>query len=195
MQLVFPRTSNKPLKLWVNSHNTAITDWLVCVHVRCRGGLRPRRAAVPKPGRAEASRLQSLASPCCVWGNWGRQKWKELAWVPHWVNRGAGRRARVAWTFHQPLPPPSHALIWAFGFHFAALLGFPSLEARGSFEPLWCNDLLFFRGFPVKLTMKNKTPRRSWSSFQWLKLHCAHSKWHGNVWRTAHSWIVPCSCA
>lgn len=156
MQLVFPRTSNEPLKLWVNSQNPAITDWLVCVHVRCRGGLRPRCAAVPKPGRAEASRLQSLASPCCVWGNRGRQKWKELAWVTQWVNCGAGRRARVAWTFHQSLPPPSHALVWAFGFHFAALLGFPSLEAQGSFEPLWCNDLLLSGVFQLSSPWRTK---------------------------------------
>lgn len=49
--------------------------------------------------------------------------------------------------------------------------------------------------FPVRLTMKNKTPRHSWSSLQWLKLCCAYSKWHENISRTAQLWTAPCSCA
>lgn len=158
--------------------------------------LRPRRAAVPKPGNKEVSSNSSWPLPVACGET--EEPEVEVAGLGHrlsylcgWKDSQGGLSLLLVASFFFP-SPRCHLNVW---LPFCSLACLPPSGRTGFVQAPVVQWPAFLRSFAVRLIMKNKTPRHSWSSLQWLKRHCAHSKWHKSISRTVWSWTVPCSCA
>lgn len=166
------------------------------MHVCCRSALGPHHTAVPKPGsKVQQTRHPGCSpQPFCVACGGTEEDKSGSSWSGLHIRWIVGLKGGPGWSgtstsclLFLPKPPVSSE-------HLTSIFQ-PCLA--GSREiiqaPYGARICFFFRVFPVELAMKSKTPRHSWSSLQWLKLHYAHSKWHVSM--TARLWTVPCSCA